>query len=445
MLRKAGGHMEIGDVLSVFSEESRKADAKAFGKLMAHLKELDEKHSTVIMVQVENECGLLGDSRDAGKAAVKKFNEPVPQDLIKKLAGDFDKLRPELQKALSTFRATSNGSKGGSWEEVFGKSQQTDEIFMAYHYALYLNQVASAGKQQYPLPLYTNVWQNYVGDDAENPFPVVAGGGGFPGDYPSGGSVIDVIDIWHAFAPSLDFIGPDIYLNEYNSSCAKYRHNNQPLFVPEQRRDDFGARRIWKAYGSYQALGAAPFGIDTVEPADNPFRQHYGLLKSVRQIVLQAQRDGNSVGFYFDELNPDGSDPSPKVQVRFGDFNLTIQRSFVFGKPSPGWGMVIHTGKSSGKDTFLLIGLGFMVEFHHVSKQYTSILRFAEKEVVDAEKGELRTLRMLNGDETRSGLYCIMPNEDPDYGGFPISITIPAGTCIAECEAYAIGEEDVDA
>ena len=48
------------------------------------------------------------------------------------------------------------------------------------------------------------------------------------------------------------------------------------------------------------------------------------------------------------------------------------------------------------------------------------------------------TLRRLNGDETRSGQFVIMPNDDPDYGGFPISITIPARTRIAECEIYCL-------
>ena len=41
----------------------------AFAKLMAHLKDIDEEHSTVVMVQVENEVGLLGDSRDRSRLA----------------------------------------------------------------------------------------------------------------------------------------------------------------------------------------------------------------------------------------------------------------------------------------------------------------------------------------------------------------------------------------
>lgn len=48
------------------------------------------------------------------------------------------------------------------------------------------------------------------------------------------------------------------------------------------------------------------------------------------------------------------------------------------------------------------------------------------------------TVRALNGDETRSGSAVVMPSEKPDYGEFPISITIPAGTGVAECEVYEL-------
>lgn len=429
-LDRGGGELAIADVVSIFHSEAQKSDAKAFQMLMEHIKEIDEKHSTVVMVQVENETGLLGDSRDRSAAAEQRFNEPVPSKVLEVLNSERRNFRPELQANLSKLHADSEGS----WPEVFGYSLQTDELFMAYHYALYLEQVASAGKSAYPLPLYTNVWQNYAGEDSDNDFPVVAGGGGAPGDYPSGGGVINVIDIWQLSAPTLDFIAPDIYLNEYSSSCANYRHRDQPLFVPEQRRDEYGARRTWVAFGSHAALGTAPFGIDTLMPETNPFRRHYGLLKQMSKEIVQAQRANASVGFFFDELETDGRDLSPPVQKRFGPWKLTIQRSFVFGKPAPGSGIVIH----KGEDRFLLIGWGFQIVFRHESAPFTGILRFDEKEVQD--DGSLKTLRQLNGDETRSGAFCIMPTDNPDYGGFPISVTIPARTGIAEAVPYFIEE-----
>ncbi|KAL2817340.1 glycoside hydrolase superfamily [Aspergillus granulosus] len=439
-LRKAGGVLETGDVLSIFYDEAPKADARAFAQLLRHLKEFDEKHSTVIMVQVENETGLLGDSRDASAEAESCFSQPVPKDLISFLVDDWKNLHIDLRSNLSHFKAQSQPQ--GSWTDVFGKGPRTDELFMAYYYARYLNRVASAGKAEYPIPLYTNVWQNYIGDDGDNDFPIIAGGGGLPGDYPSGGGTSNVLDIWQKFAPSLDFISPDVYLNQYSSSCSKYRHRNQPLFIPEQRRDEYGARRIWAAYGSYQALGVSPFGIDTLEPATSPFTRHYALLDSVSAIILEAHRNpGTSVGFYFDDLNPDSTDPSKPITTTFANFAVTIERCFVFGRPGSGSGMIIHRG--GGK--FLLIGWGFQVRAKSLSptSAFTGILRFEEKVVANKETGELRTLRVLNGDETRSGTFAMMPNEEPDYGGFPICVTIPARTMIAEVEFYELDEKDI--
>ncbi|KAI1764659.1 glycoside hydrolase [Hypoxylon sp. FL1150] len=440
-LRKAGGVLATADVLSIFYPEGMYADARAFGKLMAHLKEFDGEHATVLMVQVENETGLLGDSRDGCAAANQQFIEPVPKDLIHFLEDEWDSLHPDLKDVLSPGR---NGEKpaysDGNWEEVFGRGPRTDELFMAYHYATYVNEVAAAGKAVYPIPLFTNAWLNYAGDPSSDnhSFPLVAGGGGLPGAYPSGGPVSNVLDIWQKFAPNLDFISPDIYLNDYESTCATYRHRNQPLFVPEQRRDDHGARRVWIAYGSYAALGASPFGIDTVDAENSAIAKHYALLGSVSALVLEAQRNpSSSVGFCFDEPGASAADSHPPViRRRWGDYELAIEPCFVFGRRDAGAGMVMYLGGAR----FLLVGWGFQVRARSVAARatFTGILRFEEKTVADRETGELRTQRRLNGDETRGGRYAMMPSEDPDYGGFPISVTIPARTMIAELEVYAL-------
>jgi hypothetical protein len=46
------------EILSPFSEENMKADAKAYEALMRHIKDVDKKN-TVIMTQVENEPGCF--------------------------------------------------------------------------------------------------------------------------------------------------------------------------------------------------------------------------------------------------------------------------------------------------------------------------------------------------------------------------------------------------
>ncbi|PVH80839.1 glycoside hydrolase family 35 protein [Cadophora sp. DSE1049] len=445
-LRKARGQLEVADVLSVFYPENAEADAKAFGKFMAHIKAIDEDHSTVIMVQVENEVGLVGDSRDASPAAESTFSQPVPQEYLSFVSQEWDLLHPDLKEKNLGFAksAMERGTFKGTWEEAFGKSVRTDELFMAYYYALYVEKVAKAGRAQHPIPLFANVWQNVFEEKGDAEAALLSpSGGSLPGIYPSGGAVSNVLDIWQRFAPTLDFISPDIYHNDYNVSCEKYRHRNQPLFIPEQGRDASSARRVWIALGSHYALGTSPFGIDTVK-ADvqaNPYMKHYGLLESVSQIVLEAQRRRNSsVGFCFDELLEDGSDPSTAIIRNYGGFQICIERCFVLGKPDPGAGMVIHI--ENGR--FLLIGWGFQVRAHSLSptSAFTGILSFHEKGVANKETGKLVTLRQLNGDETRGGIQAMMPGEDPDYADCPVAVTIPARTMIAEVEFYSLDEED---
>ena len=70
------------EILSAFDNENCQADARAFAALMRHIRKIDGGRHTVIMVQVENEVGMLEDARDHSDAANKAFNLPVPKELI---------------------------------------------------------------------------------------------------------------------------------------------------------------------------------------------------------------------------------------------------------------------------------------------------------------------------------------------------------------------------
>ena len=129
--------------LSTFSETNREADARAFAALMRHLREADGSKHTVIMVQVENEVGVLDTPRDFCPAANQAFNGPVPKQLMDYLQAHKDKLVPQLREAWGRTGLKTSGT----WEEVFGKSTVnkqdwhafsylTEEIFMAWNYAL---------------------------------------------------------------------------------------------------------------------------------------------------------------------------------------------------------------------------------------------------------------------------------------------------------------------
>jgi hypothetical protein len=92
-------------------------------------------------------------------AANKAFNSAVPSQLLDYLVKNKNNLLPEIKLIWET-----NGSKtSGNWEEVFGKSLATDEIFMAWYYAVFANELTKAGKAVYNLPMFVNAALNRPG------------------------------------------------------------------------------------------------------------------------------------------------------------------------------------------------------------------------------------------------------------------------------------------
>ncbi len=63
------------EILSAFNPANLKADINAFTALMSHLARVDNTDHTVIMVQVENEIGMLTEAREYTAAANLAFRE----------------------------------------------------------------------------------------------------------------------------------------------------------------------------------------------------------------------------------------------------------------------------------------------------------------------------------------------------------------------------------
>src|SRR5690606_36081560 len=185
------------------------ADARAFRALMRHIKSVDRERA-VIMMQPENEIGMVELARDHSPEATARYHSKVPAALMRYLADHRDALTDELRAAW----ASSGYASSGSWPEVFGDSPQAEEIFMAWHFAAYAEQVAKAGKEEYPLPMYANA--------------ALIRPGYQPGQYVSAGPLPHLIDVWRAAAPSLDFIAPDIYFPNFVEWTERYTRGGNP-------------------------------------------------------------------------------------------------------------------------------------------------------------------------------------------------------------------------
>ena len=142
------------NILSTFGAETQAADSRAFAALMQHLREVDTHDHTVLMMQVENEVGVLGATRDRSDVANRAYAGQVPMELLRYLDQHHLSLNAELRALWEEHGAKTSGT----WTEVFGDSPRTDEIFMAWHYAKYVQAVAAKGKAAYDLPMYVNTW-----------------------------------------------------------------------------------------------------------------------------------------------------------------------------------------------------------------------------------------------------------------------------------------------
>ena len=100
------------EILSPFSENNLNADLNAFKALMKHIKKIDKEHQTIIMVQPENEIGMLPSARDYHPLANKLFKTQVPTELMNYLQKYKENLVPEF---LDVWRKNGFKTKG-TWE-----------------------------------------------------------------------------------------------------------------------------------------------------------------------------------------------------------------------------------------------------------------------------------------------------------------------------------------
>jgi hypothetical protein len=378
------GVTKTPEALSAFSENNWRADARAFAAMMRHIREVDRTHR-VILVQVENEIGIFGDSRDRSELANKAFAAPVPAELMDYLQKHKDGLHPDILKIWEA----AGFKTSGTWEEVFGKSPEGDEVFMAWSYARYVNHVAEAGKKEYPVPMFVNVW----------------GTKGW-GRGPRGEAFDHVLDIWKAGAPLVDMSCPDAYMgrqgaaNQIVDITDRYSRPDNSFFTVEAEDGDMGAAHVFYAIGQRHAIGYSGMGNDgllewftrtginlpaAVTPAgmDAPTRligfggptapaplppvppeyeakalsQAFLTLSQIAPQILEHQSTGTIAGVAIDKQRPN-------EKVKLGNYILNVELPHGRSAQAPipdilGYGLFMATGP----DEYVLAGNNLFVTF----------------------------------------------------------------------------------
>jgi hypothetical protein len=371
------------EALSTFSESNSEADARAFAAVMRHIREVDRSRR-VMTVQVENEIGINGDSRDRSDLAEKAFAAPVPAELMDYLQKHKDELQPDLRKVWEA----AGFKTSGTWQEEFGKGREADEIFMVWHYARYINRVAEAGKKEYPVPMFVNVWG------------IKGWGRG-----PSGEAFDHVIDILKAGAPAVDMSCPDAYMGRQDAAnrivdiTTRYARA-VPFFTVEAADGEIGAAHAFYAIGQQRAIGYSGMGNDGLldwftktginSPAwhtpagmDAPTRlfgfggpgstkplppvpaeyeakalsQAFLTLSQIAPQILEHQSKGTIAGVALDQQRPE-------EKVKLGNYILNVGLPRGRGQQATvpdliGYGLFMATGP----DEYLVAGNNVMITF----------------------------------------------------------------------------------
>ena len=332
------------EIATPFSENVLRADLRAFTKLMEHLAAIDKGTGTVVMMQIENEIGMLESARDHSPQAEAVYRQGVPKELAAFL--EKEKLHPWL--------AARFNAKGNTWTEVFGDDIYTDEIFMAYYYAKYVEALAQAARKTYDMPLYVNAAMNSRGRK--------------PGEYPSAGPLAHLIDLWHAGAPSIDLLAPDIYDTGFKGWAAQYALHNNRLFIPESRCCENSGVRALYAFGEYRALGFSPFAIDQAGSKETEsVTKAYGLMRQVANLPAYRKADGTVWGLLFDQQDKERvvSDGGTVMTARHY-FTLPWDARATDGNVWPEGGALLV---KLDKNEYLLAGSGVVVEFKTQSEK----------------------------------------------------------------------------
>jgi hypothetical protein len=394
-------------VLSPHCRATLEADKRAVCALLDHIKQVDGSERTVIMLQIENEPGSHGAERDFSEEGNGLFATDVPEALTAVL--------PSTQSALRQVWEENGARAQGSWQEVFGR--MAEETFTAWSVARYIDEIAEAGKGVYDLPVYVNVWVR------ENAFRVA----GY--DYPSGGAVAHMIDVWKVAAPHIDLLAPDIYYADtaqFCKICEAYSRPDNPLFVPECGRWPATSRLVFYAIAQYNAIGIAPFGIDgLIDKNGNVIEscaalvESFAAIRAILPLIPAYQGTGRMHAIVQEEgalmqyIELDGY----KALVQFG--------VSWFGRPIPTGGAAeTHRGRGlliqTGPKEFYVTGVGFTVYIRPI----TGFHRFLYKERWQGrfdpwllvEAGHFEAERWVvderrSGDETDFGLVLASPGQ----------------------------------
>ena len=354
-------------MVSPFCQEALALDRRAYVRLMEHLRDYDTQR-TVLLIQVENEPGVWFYERDFSDASQETYAREIPSEVAEMYG------------------------VSGAWEEAFG--EKAPARFMSWAYSRALEQLASAGKQVYPLPTFTNCVPSEEG--------FVVSGTCTPGNFA----------MWRRFCPSLDVYAPNAYGPRFDAIAQLFDTPENPLWVPETDNSAAAAAKLIYALGACNLGMFSPFGVEeyyaplsdcdhaNMGTSPNPqrdgeaLRQAYQLALALWPQIRLARQEGRLAGYFLEE-----SDFAGKT-TQLDGMVVKVETS----KQGTGGALLLRTGVKE----YLFFGVNVVVSFYAHRGDRAPLTVWDKRELL-LKDGCLKEGRILNGDQRRRTAVGKMP------------------------------------
>jgi beta-galactosidase GanA len=232
-----------------------------------------------------------------------------------------------------------------------------------------------------------------------------------PGEYPSGGPLPHLFEIWKTAAPSLDLLAPDIYFPDFIDRASVYERPGNPLFIPEANnadRPEVPANAFF-AFGKLDAICFSPFSIDSVDTIDerqpSALARAYSVLEQLSPAILASEGLGRMSGFRPKVLG-DGTVIDTPITETIGKYRFTV--SFIDPWiPQKDQNTATHGGLiiQTGSEDYLVAGQGITVTFKPADQGPPHAGIDSAWEGHFDPKGIWVSGRLLNGDQTHQGRH----------------------------------------
>ena len=373
---------------------NRDADALAFAALMRHLREIDGARHTVLMVQVENEIGMIPEARDRSDRWRTALRRGGPRRAARV------PLRPPREPRAGAARAL--GIPGARLPARGRRSSARELAGRRDLHGLALRastprRSRPPGAPSIPLPLFVNA--------------ALIRPGRKPGEYPSAGPLPQVFDVWRAGAPTIDFLAPDIYFPNFVEWARAYDVARQPVL----RSGDRPAARGHTGQRLLQLRRARRDGLQPRSPSraiaeDDPLGEAYEVLQGLAPLILEHQGQGTLAGRASGRglRRNGGREPARRVSGRI-HAPRGLRRPWV---PRDRQTLAAHGGLviQLGPEEYLVAGRGLTVTFS-ADEGIVGIESIREGVY---ENGEWSPGRLLNGDQSHQGRHLRLPPDE--YG-----------------------------